>query len=200
MCATRSKPTTFLGVLPDNQPDRPWAVCVYCASGPTHPELLDLAGALGRAIADRGWTLVSGGGHVSAMGAVASGARAHGGATVGVIPKALVHRELADVQADELIVTETMRQRKQVMEDRADAFITLPGGIGTLEELFETWTAGYLGMHAKPVVMLDPGGHYDGLMTWLAGLVDTGYVGAAALDRLLVVRDVESALDLCAPG
>ena len=125
---------------------------------------------------------------------------AHCGRTVGVIPKALVHRELADVDAAELIVTDTMRQRKQIMEDRADAFVTLPGGIGTLEELFETWTAGFLGMHDKPVVMLDPHGHYDGLLTWLDGLIDTGYVKAAALARLLVVRDVDAALDLCAPG
>ena len=176
------------------------AVCVYCASGPTHPGLLELAGRVGAGIAARGWTLVSGGGNVSAMGALAAGARAHGGRTVGVIPKALVHRELADVDADELIVTDTMRQRKQVMEDRADAFVTLPGGIGTLEELFETWTAGYLGMHDKPVVLLDPDGHYDGLRAWLDGLVDIGYVNPAALDRLLVVGDVEAALDLCASG
>ncbi len=177
----------------------PWAVCVYCASGPTHTELLHLASALGEAIADRDWTLVSGGGNVSAMGAVAGAARAHNGRTVGVIPKALVHRELADVDADELIVTDTMRERKQVMEDRADAFVVLPGGIGTLEEFFEAWTAGYLGMHDKPLVMLDPLGHYDGLLTWLRGLVDTGYVGAGALDRLIVVTDVAAALDACAP-
>ncbi len=151
---------------------------------------------VGEAIAERGWTLVSGGGNVSAMGSVATGARLRGGHTVGVIPKALVHRELADVDADELIVTDTMRQRKQVMEDRSDAFLALPGGIGTLEELFETWTAGYLGMHDKPVVLLDPTGHYDGLRTWLASLVDTGYVSQAALDRLVVVEDVEAALDL----
>jgi uncharacterized protein (TIGR00730 family) len=175
-----------------------WAVCVYCASGPTHPELLELASSLGEAIAERGWTLVWGGGNVSAMGAVAGGARARAGRTVGVIPKALVHRELADVEADELIVTDTMRQRKQVMEDRADAFIALPGGIGTLEELFETWTAGYLGMHDKPVVLLDPTGHYDGLRAWLAGLVGTGYVAQAALDRLVVVDDVDAALAVCA--
>ncbi len=176
-----------------------WAVCVYCASGPTHPELLDLATRLGRGIADRNWTLVSGGGNVSAMGAVAAAARSRGGRTVGVIPKALVHREVADVEADDLIVTDTMRQRKQVMEDHADAFITLPGGIGTLEEMFETWTAGYLGMHTKPVVLLDPDGHYDGLLSWLDGLLATGFVAQAALDRLLVVRDIDAALDLCAP-
>ncbi|WP_284225204.1 TIGR00730 family Rossman fold protein [Mycobacterium antarcticum] len=177
----------------------PWAVCVYCASGPTHRELLEMASDVGAAIANRGWTLVSGGGIVSAMGAVAGAARAHAGHTVGVIPKALVHRELADVEADELIVTDTMRQRKQVMEDRADAFLVLPGGIGTLEEFFEAWTAGYLGMHDKPLVMLDPHGHYDGLMTWLRGLADTGYVGAAALDRLIICTDVEAALQACAP-
>ena len=176
-----------------------WAVCVYCASGPNHPDLLALAGAVGRAIADRGWTLVSGGGNVSAMGAVAAGARAHGGRTVGVIPKALVHREVADVDADELVVTDTMRQRKQLMEDRSDAFLTLPGGIGTLEELFETWTAGALGMHAKPVVMLDPAGHYDALLAWLTNLIDAGYVNPAAMARLVVTRDIDAAIAECGP-
>ncbi|MCW2689979.1 MAG: hypothetical protein JWR37_4869 [Mycobacterium sp.] len=175
-------------------------MCVYCASGPSHPELLYLATRVGEGIADRGWTLVSGGGNVSAMGALADGARGHSGRTVGVIPKALVHRELADVNADELIVTDTMRERKQVMEDRADAFVALPGGIGTLEEFFEAWTAGYLGMHDKPVVLLDPVGHYDGLLAWLHGLVDTGYVTQAALDRLVVVDDVDGALAACAPA
>lgn len=173
-------------------------MCVYCASGPTDPQLLDLADRVGTAIAKRGWTLVSGGGTVSAMGAVARAARAAHGRTVGVIPKKLVHREVADTEADELVVTDTMRQRKQVMEDRSDAFLTLPGGIGTLEELFETWTAGCLGMHSKPVVLLDPGGHYDGLRAWLAGLVESGYVAASALDRLLVVHTVDDAMLACA--
>ncbi len=179
---------------------REWAVCVYCASGPRHPELLDLAGRVGGAIAGRGWTVVSGGGNVSAMGALASGARARGGRTVGVIPKALVHRELADVDADELVVTGSMRERKQVMEDRADAFIALPGGIGTLEEFFEAWTAGYLGMHDKPVVLLDPFGHYDGLRAWLYSLVDSGYVTQNALDRLVVTDNVDDAMVACAPA
>ena len=175
-------------------------MCVYCASSPRHPELLELAHRVGEAIAERGWTLVSGGGNVSAMGAVAAGARARGGHTVGVIPKALVHRELADIEADELIVTDTMRQRKQVMEDRSDAFLALPGGIGTLEELFETWTAGYLGMHDKPVVLLDPHGHYAGLRRWLDSLVPTGYVSQAALDRLMIGEGIAHALNLCAGG
>jgi uncharacterized protein (TIGR00730 family) len=182
------------------EPDREWAVCVYCASGPVHPELLALAARLGESIAERGWTLVSGGGNVSAMGAVAGGARARGGRTVGVIPKALVHRELADTDADELVVTDTMRERKQIMEDRADAFIALPGGIGTLEEFFEAWTAGYLGMHDKPIVLLDPLGHYSGLLSWLHGLRDSGYVSQRALDRLVVVDDIDEAIEACAPS
>ena len=174
-------------------------MCGYCASVPMHQELLALAGQLGAAIAGNGWTLVTGGGNVSAMGAVARGARSKGGRTVGVIPKALVHRELADVDAAELVVTDTMRERKKVMEDRSDAFIALPGGIGTLEEFFEAWTAGYLGMHDKPLVVLDPFGHYDGLLTWLRGLGGTGYVTQPALDRLVVVDDVDAALAACAP-
>ncbi|HEU4363378.1 MAG TPA: TIGR00730 family Rossman fold protein [Mycobacterium sp.] len=176
-----------------------WLVCVYCASQPTDPDLLALAGKVGTAIAERGWTLVWGGGNVSAMGALASAARARGGRTVGVIPAALLRRELADVDADELIVTDTMRQRKQIMEDHADAFLILPGGIGTLEEFFEAWTAGQLGMHNKPVVVLDPAGHYDGLWTWLRELVDGGYVPQGALDRLVVVDDVDAALAACTP-
>ncbi|HET9876305.1 MAG TPA: TIGR00730 family Rossman fold protein [Mycobacterium sp.] len=177
-----------------------WAVCVYCASGPTEPGLLALAGRVGAAIAERGWTLVWGGGNVSAMGALAVAARERGGRTVGVIPKMLVHRELADVDASELIVTDTMRERKQVMEDRSDAFLALPGGIGTLEELFEAWTGRYLGVHHKPVVLLDPVGHYAGLRSWLNGLVADGYIPQAAIRRLTVVDDVAAALAACAPA
>lgn len=85
------------------------------------------------------------------------------------------------------------------MEDRADAFVTLPGGIGTLEELFETWTAGYLGMHEKPVVLLDPHGHYTGLLDWINGLRGGGFVAQRALDRLLIRTEVGEALDACRP-
>jgi uncharacterized protein (TIGR00730 family) len=173
------------------------SVCVYCASGTTDPTCLALAADLGTALGERGWQLVSGGGNVSMMGVLATAARAAGAHTVGVIPKSLVHREVADVDADELVVTDTMRGRKQIMEDRADAFIALPGGIGTLEELFETWTAGYLGMHAKPVVLLDPDGHYTGLLDWVRGLGERGFVRPEALSRLVVATDVTTALDAC---
>ncbi|MFC9786257.1 TIGR00730 family Rossman fold protein [Rhodococcus sp. NPDC127528] len=176
---------------------RPVAVCVYCASGPVADSYLELAARVGAEIGLRGMQLVSGGGNVSMMGAVAAAAREAGAHTIGVIPKALVHREVADTDADELIVTDTMRQRKQTMEDRADAFIALPGGIGTLEELFETWTAGYLGMHDKPMVLLDPVGHYTGLLEWLGGLREGGFVQQRALDALVVTADVGAALDAC---
>ncbi|MGV9482888.1 LOG family protein, partial [Gordonia aichiensis] len=108
----------------------PYSVCVYCSASTTDPGLISLAARVGTEIARRGWQLVSGGGHVSMMGAVATAARAGGAHTVGVIPKHLVHKEVADVDAGELLVTDTMRQRKQLMEARADAFLALPGGVG----------------------------------------------------------------------
>ncbi|HMS77894.1 TIGR00730 family Rossman fold protein [Gordonia pseudamarae] len=174
----------------------PITICVYCASGPVDGHYLDLAAEVGAAIAAGGHTLVSGGGNVSMMGALARAVRAGGGRTVGIIPTALMEREVADVDADELIVTDTMRQRKQAMDDRADAFITLPGGIGTLEELFETWTGGFLGMHDKPVVLLDPEGFYAPLLDWLNARLADGFVSRRAMDRLLVVDSVVGALEL----
>ncbi|WP_435828912.1 TIGR00730 family Rossman fold protein [Nocardia beijingensis] len=173
--------------------ERPFAVCVYCSASTTDQDHLSLAARVGTEIARRGWQLVSGGGHVSMMGAVATAARAGGANTIGVIPKHLVHREVADVDADELVVTDTMRQRKQVMEDRADAFLTLPGGIGTLEEFFETWTGGYLGQHEKPVVVLNPNGFFDGLFSWLDELYERKFVPQTALSRITVVTDLPSA-------
>lgn len=174
-------------------------VCVYCASGPVPAKHLELARSVGSAIAARGWGLVSGGGHVSMMGAVAAATRSGGGRTLGVIPRALVAREVADTDADELLVTETMRERKALMDAHAHAFLTLPGGLGTLEELFETWTSGYLGIHRKPVVLVDPAGHFDGLLAWLEGLRGSGFVSDAGLDHLVVTRSVDTALDACAP-
>ena len=179
---------------------RRYAVCVYCASSTRVPQhYLDLASEVGKEIGARGWDLVSGGGRVSMMGAVATAARAAGARTVGVIPRALVDREVADTSADELLVTDTMRERKALMEAHAGAFLALPGGIGTCEELFEVWTAGTLGMHDKPVVLLDPDGHWSGLLDWLDRLVDRGFASGAAMRRLVVATDVTSALDACTP-
>ena len=174
-------------------------VCVYCASSTRDENLLSLAAEVGAGLARRGWTLVSGGGNVSMMGAVATAARAGGARTVGVIPEGLRVREVADLDADELVVVETMRQRKQQMEDRSDAFLTLPGGIGTLEEMFETWTAATLGFHDKPVVMYDPVDFYAPLLSWLHRLREDGLVKPHALEQLIVTDDLERALDACGP-
>jgi uncharacterized protein (TIGR00730 family) len=173
-------------------------ICVYCASAdgiPAHH--LDLAREVGAGIAGRGWELVSGGGRVSMMGAVAVAARAGGARTTGVIPRSMVEREWADQDSDELLVVDTMRERKALMEAHADAFLVLPGGIGTCEEFFEVWTAGTLGLHAKPVVLLDPDGHYAGLLDWLRGLGSRGFLHADALARVTVTADVPDALDAC---
>jgi uncharacterized protein (TIGR00730 family) len=178
---------------------RSLAVCVYCGSIEGLPErYLRLAADVGSEIAARGWQLVSGGGRAAMMGTLGSAARAGGARTTGVIPQALVDLEWADHESDELLVVETMRERKALMEAHADAFLALPGGVGTCEELFEVWTAGYLRMHSKPVVLLDPDGHYAGLLEWVRGLGERGFVRPEAIERLVVATDVSEALDACA--
>ncbi len=175
------------------------AVCVYCASADgIEQRHIALAAEVGRRIAERGWSLVSGGGRRSMMGAVASAARTGGAHTTGVIPRSLVDLEWADHESDELLIVDTMRERKAVMEARADAFLALPGGLGTCEELFEIWTAGYLRIHAKPVVLLDPDGHWTGLLEWVRGLSGQGFLHRHAIERLVVTTDVDAALDACA--
>ena len=169
-------------------------ICVYCSSALTiDPSYVELATAVGARIAAGGHGLVSGGGRVSMMGAVARAARAGGAHTVGVIPAHLMPLEVADTDADELIVVDTMRERKKIMDERSDAFLALPGGIGTLEELFEVWTAASLGMHDKPVAVLDPGDYYEPLWRYLDVLVDRGFVRAAALDTLRCVATIDDA-------
>lgn len=173
-------------------------VAVYCASSDgVDPRYVDLAAAVGRGVAARGWSLVSGGGKRSMMGAVARSAREGGAYTVGVIPRSMVEREWADTDSDELVVTEGMRERKAQMERRSDAFLALPGGLGTCEELVEVWTTAVLDLHDKPVVLLDPDGHWRGLLEWVAGLVGNGFATRDPMDRLAVVTDVEAALDAC---
>lgn len=172
------------------------AICVFCASsGTLEQNWLDLAADTGKALAARGHTLVSGGGRVGMMGAVAEGARSGGGHTVGVMPQALVSREIADTKSAELIVTDDMGSRKNVMIERSDAFLVLAGGLGTLDELFEVWTTGYLNLHPKPIVLLDPDGFYDGLLAWLDRLADTAFVKRPALERVIVARSIDEALD-----
>jgi uncharacterized protein (TIGR00730 family) len=172
------------------------AVCVFCASSLTIDQrYLDLAREAGTGVAERGWGLVSGAGSISMMGEVGRAARAAGGHTVGVIPDALVAMEVADHDSDEFIVTRDMRQRKGIMDERSDAFLALPGGIGTLEELVEVWTARSLNMHHKPVVVLDPWGDYDHLHALLDHWVQRGFVKPASVAHVHWATTIEGALD-----
>ncbi|MET1075030.1 MAG: TIGR00730 family Rossman fold protein [Umezawaea sp.] len=174
-------------------------VTVYCGSRKDVPaSYLELAAEVGTAIAARGWSLTWGGSSVSMMGEVARSAREGGARTLGVIPKGLVGTELADDHADELVVVDTMRERKALMEAHGDAFLALPGGIGTCEELFEMWTSRVLSMHTKPVVVLDVDDHYRGLFDWVRELGGRGFVSRHALDSLTITGDVATALDACA--
>jgi hypothetical protein len=177
------------------------AVCVFCASSDLIPtRYIDLAAEVGAEIARRGHTLVTGGGSVSCMGAVARAARAGGARTVGVIPRALLASEVADDDADELLVTDDMRTRKAAMDDRADAFLALPGGLGTLEELLEIWVARTLRMHDKPVVVCDPDGAYAPLRAQVDQLVATGFARAEVHEALTWVRTAPAALDAVEAG
>ncbi|MGY0230473.1 LOG family protein [Longispora urticae] len=173
------------------------AICVFCASSTTlSAEFLSLATETGAALARAGHVLVSGGGRVGMMGAVATGARAAGGHTVGIIPRQLQSLEVSDVDADELVVTETMADRKTEMIDRSDAFLVLPGGLGTLDELFEVWTTAGLGLHPKPIILVNAGGFYDGLLAWLDRTVAANMVRGEALKAITVVGDLDAALAL----
>ena len=166
------------------------SVCVFCSSSDSiDPRYLELAREFGGEFGPRGWTLVSGGGSVSMMGALARSVRASGGHTIGVIPQALMDLEVADLEADELVVTHDMRQRKGVMDERSDAFVALPGGIGTLEELMEAWTSRSLSMHDKPVVVLDPWDDYSLLRQQVNAWVERGFVSTASMERVHWVDD-----------
>lgn len=170
-------------------------ICVFCASSlRIDKKYIDLAAEVGAELGRRGHTLVSGGATVSCMGAVTSAARAAGGRTVGVIPQVLVDIEVADSGSDELIVTADMRERKGVMDARSDAFLVLPGGIGTLEELFEIWTARVLGIHDRPLVILDPWGLYDPLRQLVSGMHAEGFTRADVFDAISWTSTVEEAL------
>ena len=177
------------------------AVCVFCASSTTvAASYVDLAGQVGAELARRGHTLVSGGGELSMMGAVARAARAGGARTVGVIPEALLRLEVGDRECDELLVVPDMRARKGLMDARADAFLALPGGLGTLEELTEVWVARLLGLHDKPVVALDVDGLYAPLRAQVDLMVERGFVREPAARALVWTSGVTEALDAVEQG
>jgi uncharacterized protein (TIGR00730 family) len=177
------------------------AICVFCASSTRIDRAyVDLAAEVGAELARRGHSLVSGGGALSCMGAVAEAARAGGAHTLGVIPAALLDLEVGDQGADELLVVDDMRTRKGLMDRHADAFLTLPGGLGTLEELTEVWTSRFLGMHVKPVVALDHDGLYAPLRAQIELMVDRGFVRREAAAALQWAATVEEAFTLLEAG
>ncbi len=178
------------------------AIAVFCSASPRIDRVhVELAARVGRLVAERGHSLVSGAGTLSMMGAVAAATRDGGGRTYGVIPRALLEVEVGDRASDELVITDDMRERKGLMDAAADAFLVLPGGLGTLEELLEVWSSAALAMHEKPIVVCDPEGVLAGLRGLVEQLVDTGFVSRAAADLtrwvdepLAAVRAVEAGL------
>jgi uncharacterized protein (TIGR00730 family) len=153
------------------------SICVFCGSSHGFaPEYAEVAKEMGRAIAARGWTLVYGGGNVGLMGVVADAVLAAGGKVIGVIPEALLARELGHHGVTELRVVNTMHERKALMADLADAFVALPGGIGTFEEFFEVLTWAQLGIHKKPCGLLNTRGYYEPVMDLLGNAVKEGFL------------------------
>jgi uncharacterized protein (TIGR00730 family) len=168
------------------------SLCVYCGSRPgNHPAFARAATELGTLIGRSGGQLVYGGGRAGLMGLVADAALAAGARVVGVIPQALVEREVQHTGLTELHVVQTMHERKQLMAERSDAFVALPGGIGTFEELFEVWTWRQLGYHDKPVGLLNVAGYYDRLLAFIEETEHQGFVPPA--QRALLQVDADAA-------
>lgn len=166
------------------------SLCVFCGSHAGRGTIYrDAARGFGEELARRGIALVYGGGHVGLMGIVADAVMANGGRAVGVIPRFLLEREVGHGGLTELHVVETMHERKATMASLSDAFVALPGGIGTLEEIFEAWTWLLLGLHAKPVGLLQVGTYFDPLIAYFERTVEEGFVTAAQRKLLKVSND-----------
>lgn len=164
-----------------------FSVCVYCGSRPgENPLFVEAAQAVGDWIGAQGGQLVYGGGRDGLMGVVARATAQAGGRVVGVIPQSLVDKEHANHDCDELHIVQTMHERKALMAERSDAFLALPGGIGTFEELFEVWTWRQLGYHDKPIGLLDVEGYYQPLLTFLNSSVAAGFMGPWQMDLVRV--------------
>ena len=172
-----------------------FSLCVYCGSRPGNDSrYLDAATAVGQWIGHHGGQLVYGGGRTGLMGQVAEATRQAGGRVVGIIPQALVDREVANPLCDELHVVANMHQRKAMMAERSDAFLALPGGIGTFEELFEVWTWRQLGYHNKPIGLLNAAGFYDGLWAFLQHTTGAGFMGAWQMELVEMDSDAQALL------
>ncbi len=170
-------------------------LCIYCGSSPgSRPEYAAAAHACGRTLTERGIGIVYGGGNTGMMGAVANAALEAGGEVIGVIPHHLADKELAHTGATQMIRVDSMHERKQRMADLSDGFIILPGGIGTLEEMFETYTWLQLGLHTKPIGLLNAGGFFDSLLAFLDHMVADRFLKAEHRAMLLVDDDIETLL------
>ena len=171
------------------------SICVYCGSSPGRDETYTAAGRqLGRYIAEAGLRLVYGGGTKGIMGAVAEGARRAGGKVTGIIPRFLTNKEATEAalsRLDEVVVTENMHQRKHTMFEKSDAFVALPGGIGTVEEIVEIMTWGQLGHHRKPIVFANIGGFWDPMLAMLDHMRAEGFIHTGHLVRPLVVDEAD---------
>ena len=169
-----------------------FSLCVYCGSRPgAEPVYAEAARMVGRWIADHQGQLVYGGGHNGLMGMMADACLQAGGRVVGVIPKALVDKEWAHTGCSELHVVDNMHERKRLMAERADAFLALPGGIGTFEEFFEVWTWRQLGYHDKPVGLLNLNGYYDNLLAFLATAVQQGFMNSGQMKLISSGTDTQ---------
>jgi uncharacterized protein (TIGR00730 family) len=173
----------------------PSSLCIFCGSRfGTDPAARDIAVQLGDLLAHKGITLVYGGGGVGLMGLVANAALKGGGRVVGIIPRFLLQREAGHPALTETVVVETMHERKLQMFERSDAFVVLPGGIGTLEELFEVLSWRTLGLHSKPIVIVDQGGYWEPLAALLRSVVEGGFAERSHLDHLVFIRDLKDLL------
>ncbi len=171
---------------------------VFCSSSPTiDNKYLQLATDLGVGIGEKSWELIYGGGHISMMGAVARAVRSQGARTIGVIPQSLVDIEFADPESEELHIVSTMGERKAMIADISDAFITLPGGAGTLEEFFEIWVGRYLKFHNKPIVILDPFGLYAPLRELILHLESENFIKPGMRELVIWTTSVHDALAVC---
>ena len=171
------------------------SICVYCASGPgTNPAFMEAATKLGRILAENNIRLVYGGGSVGLMGALAESVLDHGGSVTGVIPDFLVNREHMLLRVQERVITPDMHGRKRVMFERADAFVALPGGVGTLEELVEQLTWAQLGRHKKPIMILNVASFWDPLCLLLEQMEKLDFIRANLPVNLLVADRVEEVL------
>lgn len=172
------------------------SVTVYCSSSSDIAPAYFRAGAdLGAAIAGAGWTLVYGGNRIGLMAAVADATRAAGGKVVGITPQLMVDHGIGDDRCDELIVTSGMRERKELLEQRGDAFVALPGGLGTLEELFEVLVGRLLGYHDKPIVLLNVAGYYDRLVAAIEHGIAERFIKPKARRGWYVAPDVHAAMN-----